>query len=117
MESPGNPLLNILQIGHDASIRGVGLSLRDAIAQSGYKALRPSFTAADLVPLLQENRHFVQQWLDYSGDKRTNGGWYLLGSGQIGEAATNSTMRFPSMELAVANYVIRELDFWAGAGS
>jgi hypothetical protein len=72
-----NPrLMAILGIGHDTSIRGEGLSLRDALARTEYSALRAEFGPADLVPLLRANPEFISQWLMYCEDKRTAGsGW------------------------------------------
>ena len=115
MENSRTDLLKILQIGHDTSMRGIGISLRDAIAQSRYKELRSTFTPADLVSLIQSNSQFVQEWLSYSEDKRTRGGWYLLESGEIGQIG-GTELQFPSIQSAVAHYVVRELDFWAGVG-
>jgi len=115
MDISRTALLKILQIGSDVSMRGMGISLQDAITQSRYKELRSAFTPADLVPLIQANSQLAQEWLSYSEDKRTSGGWYLLESGQIGEIG-GSQLKFPSTQLAVANYVVRELDFWAGVG-
>jgi hypothetical protein len=114
MECSDAALLSILKIGRDVSIRGAGISLRDAIAQSRYKELRSMFTPDALIPLIQTDSHFVEEWVSYSEDKRTSGGWYILESGEIGEVSTGSRFQFPSIQSAVANYVVRELDFWAG---
>ena len=50
----------------------------------------------------------------YSEDKRTSGGWYVRETGEIGQVDDpNSRMHFATIEEAVAEYVVRELDFWA----
>jgi hypothetical protein len=107
----------ILSIGHDTSLRGAGLSLRDALARSGYGRVRETFEAKDLVPLMRAEPELVLQWLMYSQDKRTRGGWYLVEGSEIGRVGVpESVERFPSMEEATAEYVVRELDFWAEVG-
>jgi hypothetical protein len=107
-------LLKILKIGLNTSTRGAGLSLRDALGRSNYKQLRASFNAEDLRPLIRKNRELIQEWIDYSADKRTDGGWYLTEQGEIGQAGTSgSLIHFSTLDEAVAYYVVRELDFWA----
>lgn len=108
-------LLAILRIGHDTSSRGAGRSLRDALSRTRYKERRTRFGPGDLRPLLKVHREFAEQWFAYSEDKRTSGGWYLMRSGEIGRAGDpESQTRFDSLEEAVAEYVVRELDFWTG---
>jgi hypothetical protein len=107
-------LLAILRIGHETSIRGAGISLRDALAEARYAACRPGFTVDDLRSLLAAHPSLVEEWLAYSEDKRTSGGWYVLRSGVIGQVSKpSSSQRFDTVERAVAEYVVRELDFWA----
>jgi hypothetical protein len=107
-------LLKILRIGHDTSMRGAGLSLRDALRLTRYRELREGFQESDLLPLLKAHPAVVEEWLAYSEDKRTSGGWYVLRDGQMGQVdAPAALTQFPSIEEAVAAYVVRELDFWA----
>ena len=111
-------LLSILRIGHDASIRGEGLALRDALARTEYSKLRTQFGPAELIHLLRLNRGLIQQWLMYSEDKRTSGGFWIdektFEVGSLG--APDSTVRYESIEAAVAQYVLCELDFWSEVG-
>lgn len=90
-------LLRILAIGHNMGVRGGGLSLHDAIQRSGYRELRKQFSALDLVPLIQAQPELITQWAMYSEDKRTSGGF------AISETSPE----------AIADYIVRELDFWA----
>jgi len=108
-------LLGILAIGHDISMRGEGISLRDALHRSAYRSLRGRFNAEDLVPLVRENPAFIDRWIAYSEDKRTPGGWWLrLDPPSIGQVEDpGNTLLFRTREDAVAEYVIRELDFWS----
>ena len=108
-------LLAILRIGHETSVRGAGRSLREALACTHYTDRRSALEPEDLLPLIRTRREFAEEWLAYSEDKRTSGGWYLLRSGEIGRIGDpGSQVRYDSLEEAVAAYVVRELDFWAG---
>ncbi len=107
-------LLTILGIGREASMRGSGISLHQSLQQSRYADLRPSFDAEDLVPLIRSHPCFVEDWVAFSEDKRTDGGWYLLRDGSVGRLSPAVVMHLASIEQAVAEYVVRELDFWSG---
>ncbi|MGH2959959.1 MAG: hypothetical protein ACRDKE_10155 [Solirubrobacterales bacterium] len=108
-------LLDVLRIGHETSTRGGGLSMREALRRARYSDRRPTLDAADLRPLLEADPELAEAWFAYSEDKRTNGGWYILRSGEIGQVEDPEARRqFASPEDAVAEYVVRELDFWAG---
>ena len=107
-------LMAILRIGHDTSMRGSGISLRDALARTRYAAYRTSFTVDDLRSLLAARQGLIEEWLAYSEDKRTRGGWYVLRDGVIGQIDDPSSKHsYATMEEAIAQYVVRELDFWA----
>ena len=115
MKSLESHLLKILRIGHESSIRGTGISLREALALTRYSELRPSFSSADLLPLIEADSQFIDEWLAYSQDKRTSYGWHLLEQGQIGQSGSPTPHVFyNTMHEAVADYVIQELDFWTG---
>ena len=108
----------ILRIGHNTSMRGAGVSLRDALKTVGYTEHRPTFSSADLLPLIGRDPSLVEEWMAYSEDKRTDGGWYILRDGTIGGIGKPATMRqLGSIHRAVAEYVILELDFWADLGA
>jgi len=107
-------LRKILGIGLETSCRGAGISLRDALERSDYARLRSEFRPSDLLPLIRGNRELVEQWIRYSEDKRTSGGWYLIESAcTIGRVGGEDPLPFASIELAVAEYVVQELDFWS----
>jgi hypothetical protein len=107
-------LLAVLCIGHDTSMRGEGVSLRQALSRVDYLETRRQLVPQDLVPLLRARRELIDQWIMYSEDKRTSGGWYVTEAGEVGQVDDpNSRMCFASVEEAVAEYVVRELDFWA----
>jgi hypothetical protein len=107
-------LLPILRIGHATSMRGDGISLRDALKITNYTNHRPNVAAADLLPLIEANPSLVEEWMSYSEDKRTDGGWYLGRDGAVGRVLKPTPERqFDKIERAVAEYVLLELDFWS----
>ncbi len=95
-------------------MRGAGLSLKEALSVTEYALLRKSFGPPDLLPLIEARPGSCEEWLGYSRDKRTSEGWYLSEKYQVGRAGSDEEpIQFNSLEQAVAEYVVRELDFWA----
>jgi len=114
MNSPHEKLLAILRIGDDTSKRGEGVSMRQALSRVDYVEARKQFEPQDLVPLIQAHQELIDQWLMYSEDKRTRGGWYVTEAGDVGQVDDpDSIMHFASIEEAIAEYVVLELDYWA----
>lgn len=111
-------LLGILRIACDFSDHGRHLSLGERLERSNYRSIRGRFTAADLLPLLRANPDLVEQWLKYSEEKRTTGGFWVkdnpIAGGGIGAAA--EVRFFPSIEEAVAQFLAEEVDFWFEVG-
>ena len=93
-----------------------GLSLHDALSRVNYSALRSQLAPGLILSALKQNPSLVDQWVRYSEDKRTSGGWYILAEereiGRVG--VSESVLRFARLDEAVAEYILRELDFWAG---
>jgi hypothetical protein len=106
-------LMAILRISRDTAPGGVGVSIQDALIRTAYVGLRVTFNAIDLRPLIAADPALIEDWLAYSDDKRTSGGWYIRRTGEIGPLANpGSRFTYPSIEEAVAEYVVRELDYW-----
>ena len=92
--------------------------MQEALDGSRYGELRPTLQESDLLAIVKANPELVEDWLTYSEDKRTSGGWYVLRNGQVGQVhVSGGVIQFPSVEEAVAAYVLRELDFWASSAS
>ncbi len=95
-------------------------SLRDLVAETSYRELRPALTREDLADYLSRHPGLVREWLRYSEDKRTSGGWYLMhpASGWlVGRHAgpeNERELRFGSGPEACAEFILRELDGVAG---
>ena len=107
-------LQGILGIGHATSMGGGGIPMREALKVAGYAEHRPGLTAAELRPLVADHPELIEQWLSYSEDKRTDGGWYIRRDRKIGLVLKPGTERqYATIQDAVAEYVVLELDFWA----
>lgn len=114
MSSRDTHLLEFLGIARASSLRGAGLSIRDALRQARYRECRGALSEAELVPLLSAHPDLITDWLIFSDDKRCDGGWFVTEKAQVGEIRTSDVMRaYASIEEAIAAYVVRELDFWA----
>jgi hypothetical protein len=117
-------LLKILGIAREHSRVGSGRSLRDLLDVSGYAAVRSHITHQQVQDLLTERPDLAADWVSFSEDKRTSGGWALTKEGGswalTGSASTGSPhekVLFSSLAEACAQYVLRELDFWYKVGS
>jgi hypothetical protein len=111
-------LIAILRIAQQVSGGEGATSIEDALVHAGYAAYRPSFDAADVRALLEAHPSLLEQWLAYSEDKRTDKGWYVLRDGEIGQVTKPTAQRsYATIDEAVAQFVVRELDFWAGLAS
>ena len=107
-------LIEVLDIGLDTSMRGEGVSLRTALDRVNYSDLRNKFDAALFRRIIKERPYYVEEWLMYSEDKRTDGGWWLDDkTPSIGNLKTGEERKFRTVEEATAEYVIKELDFWS----
>lgn len=120
MAVPDEALLQVLGIAHEHSRAGSGLALKDLIAQSGYFELRPSIVPADVEQVFAMRPDLAMDWVQFSEDKRTSGGWALTKEdsgwtirGSASKVPSGEAHVFPSLASACAEYVLRELDFWA----
>ena len=115
MTAKEGELVVILSIGRATSPEGGNLSLDQALTNANYPKIRKTFEAKDLIALLRSHPEFIDHWILYSENKRTSGGWYVLRDPmEVGRLIPQrDATRFSSIEEAVANFIIRELDFWA----
>ena len=113
MNEKADKLIAILSIGHETSMRGQGLPLKQALSQVDYLNVRKQFCPQDLVPLIKSRKAFIKEWIMFSEDKRTSCGYYITEAGVIGQVNIPEKLTCTSIEEAVAEYVVKELDFWA----
>ena len=63
--------------------------------------------------MLEKYPNLCKEWILYSEDKRTSGGWYIKKNNEIGQIINpDSRVNFDSLSEAVAEYIVHELDFW-----
>ena len=106
-------LRKILKVGLDTSIRGRGISLVQALKEIDFGKHKNKMTVDDLRYQVDLMPEVIEEWFSYSEDKRTSGGWYLLRDLRIGTLmAHNKELLFSTAGIAVANYVIKELNYW-----
>ena len=95
-------------------------SLRDLVAETGYRELRPALSQHLVAGYLAGHTKLVLDWLHYSEHKRTPGGWYLMRTppgwvvGRLGGSEQERELRFGSGTEACAEFILRELDGVAG---
>lgn len=53
------------------------VSIYDLLQQTGYSKVAENISEQDIYQELAKNPDFVDDWLVYSEDKRTTGGWYF----------------------------------------
>ncbi len=103
------PFLRIVERGSPQAPLGA------ALRQLGYARSRPDFTVADVQAVVTAHPGLLDAWLRYSRDKETADGWYVLPDAEVGQVSRPSAQRhFASIEEAVAEFILRELDHHAG---
>ena len=94
--------------------------LRQLVTETRYREVRPTLSRENLAEHLSRHPGLVRDWLRYSEDKRTSGGWYLMHPasgwlvGRLGGPETDRELRFGSGPEACAEFILRELDGVAG---
>ena len=108
-------LAAIAAVARETSIRGAGISLKDALERARYRELRPELRRQQLEAYFGTHPETIEEWLRYSEDKRTEGGWYLTtyrDAWQVGRVSALFPHSYDSAARACSEYVLRELDFW-----
>ena len=111
-KSSKEKLLKVLKIAYEISYKGSGISLNKAMIQCDYNVIRKNIDIKEMIFLLQSNSNLTKDWIQYSEDKRTSGGFFIKGKivGSIDNNIRN--VSYKSKEIALANFILRELDFW-----
>jgi len=111
-------ILEVLRIPTLTEGPGSVMSLFDALRRTDYETVRKEFTTSDLVPLLKAHPELVDQWTLFSENKRCGGWWITKESCEVGWLpdagrpflARKKTLHFASLEEAVAEFIVQELD-------
>jgi hypothetical protein len=104
-------------------------SLAALIDAAEYRAVRRRLTVPMVALCISADPDLVADWLAFSEDKRTTGGWAFEAQrrGPLGrrqwkvwqpfpEGETRPLRRYDRAETACAEYVLAELDYWAAIG-
>ena len=59
-------------------------SIIELLVDSGYVDNPDKLLRSDVVEVLRSDPSLVQEWINYSGDKRVSSGWFLLPNGNVG---------------------------------
>jgi hypothetical protein len=99
-----------------AQAAGAGhASLAERLRRGGYAPARPSFTVEDVAEVLAAHPSLVDAWLHYAESKQSADGWYVTRDAEVGQVRNPAAQRrFPSITAAVAQFILRELDYQAG---
>jgi hypothetical protein len=115
LSTAGYRLMPFLRIAQRRDTADSKVSLRDALQRAAYVQSRPSFSVQEVRAVLNAHPSLVDAWLEYSESKDTADGWYVLRDAEIGQLLKPASQRrFASIQEAVAEFVIRELDHHAG---
>ena len=98
-------LQEILNVANAVSSRGKGISMHQALSQLEYKKIRAEVSSEKLVPMIEKSPSIIEDWILFSEDKRTEGG-YALEREKIEQHSVKE-----QAEITV-NYILKELDFW-----
>ncbi|RBP40339.1 hypothetical protein DES53_10845 [Roseimicrobium gellanilyticum] len=90
-------------------------SLKALIDRSGYRMHRQEITKDAIEEHVRANQQLIDEWLRYSEDKRTSGGWYLdvRGPFVVGALRTGERKQFDDRAEACAAFIKNEVETWA----
>lgn len=93
------------------------LSIYEMLKRTGYIERRGSLTVEAIRKALARSPEHLCEWLEYSADKRSGGGWYIRGeNGQFevgnldADARVAERRSYSNVEEACADFIRRELD-------
>ncbi len=93
------------------------ISIYELLRQSGYSKAAKQVSEQELYKALEGSPSFVNDWLQYSEDKRTNCGWYFKKGdedkylvGYVDDISVTETEHNDKIK-ACAKFIKQELDF------
>jgi len=114
---PATVIAKLCNIPRD--FRGGSKSAFQLFSESGVAALASLPSAAEVAAYLGSHPELVQDWLDWSGDKRVLSGWYFLeeqGEFVVGFHPDGEVFRFERADVACAHFIVREVQDVSGRG-
>jgi hypothetical protein len=108
-----DPAIVAAVCGLPRSFRAGAGSLSRLVEETGYGAVRDKITVDDIRQELIDDPSLIDEWQNWSFDKRTSEGWYLQlhsDGGYIGYLGrTDPEVFFPSRSEACAQFILREV--------
>ena len=91
---------------------GGSKSMADLVSDSGIRKCPAALTSASIEAYLRSHPALVDQWLNWSANKRINSGWYFArrsGHLIVGFYPQGETLTFEDPVLACTEFVVREV--------
>ncbi len=91
------------------------ISLAEMLVETGYLERYGEVSMEAIVPIIKDNPSYVEDWIEYSENKRTNRGWYIKPEssqyvvGCIEKLGEGQSRFFANKEEACSYFVIHEL--------
>ena len=93
------------------------LSIYEMLKRTGYLERRGSLTVEAIRKALARSPEHLSEWLEYSANKRSRGGWYIRGENgrfEVGNLDVNARVAerrsYSDLDEACADFIRRELD-------
>ena len=93
------------------------LSIHEMVTRTQYLERREELTVAAVRESLAASPERLAEWLEYSADKRSKGGWYIRaehGCVEVGHLGSDGRVAekrsYADLEEACAEFILRELE-------
>ena len=87
-------------------------SMVQLVAESGINANPAALAVASISAYLTNHSELIEQWLQWSENKRVSSGWYFIrrsGNYIVGFQPNGEVLNIAEPELACAEFVVREV--------
>ena len=92
-------------------------SSHQLLQEAGFYESAGAITRRDVAAVLRKDTTLVEDWLTWSGDKRTSSGRYLLPDGRVGHCPGGQEVHHPDIVDACAVFILYELSEFRKLGS
>ncbi len=109
----GYRLMPFLRLVQEAATPAALFGAR--LRKAGYAQARPTLEVADVESVLASYPALREAWLGYAEAKTSPEGWYVTRDAEVGQLSRPAAQRrFASIDAAVAQFILHELDYHAG---
>ena len=95
-------------------------SIVQLLEECGFIAGTTQLSRGDIIEVLSSDPSLIRDWLNYSADKRTSSGWFLLENGRVGylneRSSASRAIRLDlepinnNLAAACAEFIIKEIE-------